>query len=105
MVIAYRLHWLTHWIFTRFKLIKSPFVSLANMLAGKKIAPEILQDDVQPEILFKALSDILESDEIAKSMQEIGDKVHRELRLNASSKAADAVLELLQSKQQTVSGC
>lgn len=99
MVIAYRLHWLTHWIFTSFKLIKSPFVSLANMLAGREIAPEILQDDVQPEILANALVDILESDEIAKTVQEIGDKVHRELRLDASSRAADAVLELIESNK------
>jgi lipid-A-disaccharide synthase len=98
MVIAYRLQWLTHWIFTRFNLIKSPFISLANMLAGKEIAPEILQDDVQPETLANALIDILESDEIAQTMQEIGDKVHRELRLDASSRAADAVLELIESK-------
>lgn len=99
MVIAYRLQWLTNWIFTRFQLIKSPFISLANMLAGKEIAPEILQDDVQPETLANALIDILESDEIAQTMQEIGDKVHRELRLDASSRAADAVLELIESKK------
>ena len=101
MVIAYRLHWLTHWIFTRFKLIKSPFISLANMLAGKKIAPEILQDDVRPETLANAIIDILESDTIAQTVQEIGDRVHRELRLDASRKAADAVLELIESKHNT----
>ncbi len=99
MVIAYRLHWLTHWIFTRFQLIKSPYISLANMLAGEKIAPEILQDDVRPETLASALIDILESDEIAHTMQKIGDKIHRELRLNASARAAEAVLELIESKK------
>ena len=101
MVVAYRLHWLTHFIFTRFNLIKSPFVSLANMLAGREIAPEILQDDVQPETLAKALTDILESDTIHNTMQEIGHRVHRELRQDASSMAADAVVELLRSKQKT----
>jgi lipid-A-disaccharide synthase len=98
MVIAYRLHWLTYWIVTRFKLLKSHFVSLANMLAGKEIAPEILQDAVQPQTLANALFDIFESDEIAQTMQEIGDRVHRELRQDASSRAADAVLELLKAK-------
>jgi len=100
MVVAYRLQWLTHWIFTRFNLIKSPFVSLANMLAGEEIAPEILQDDVQPQILAKALIDILESDTIQHTMQEIGQRVHRELRQDASSMAADAVLELLRAKHK-----
>ncbi len=104
MVVAYRLHWLSHLIFTHFKLIKSPFISLANMLAGKEIAPEILQDDVKPQNLAKALCNILESEEITQSMQEIGNRVHRELRLDASSKAAEVVLELVRSKQQTASG-
>ncbi len=100
MVIAYRMHWLTYWIIVRFNLIKSPFVSLANTLAGKEIAPEILQDKVNPQSLAKALSDILESDEITKTMQETGDRVHRELRLGASSKAAEAVLDLLGTKDK-----
>ncbi|MCP3670997.1 MAG: lipid-A-disaccharide synthase [Gammaproteobacteria bacterium] len=99
MVIAYRLHWLTHWIFTYFNLIKSPFISLANMLAGEEIAPEILQDAVQPQVLADALIRVLEKEEKTGLVQEVGNKVHRELRLNASSRAADAVLDLLRSKQ------
>ncbi len=100
MVIAYRMHWLTYWIITHFNLIKSPFVSLANTLAGKEIAPEILQDEVQPQTLARALSDILDSDEITQIIHEIGDRVHIELRLNASSKAADAVLKLINTKNR-----
>ncbi len=98
MVIAYRLHWLTHWIFTYFNLIKSPFISLANMLAGEEIAPEILQDSVQPEVLADALIRVLEEEEKTGLVREVGYRVHRELRLNASSRAADAVLDLLRSK-------
>ncbi len=100
MVVAYRMHWLTYWILTRFKMIKSPFVSLANMLAGREIAPEILQDDVQPQTLSQALMQILASPESADIMQEIGDRVHRELRLDASSRAADVVLELMAAKRE-----
>lgn len=98
MVIAYRMHGLTYWIITRFNLIKSPYVSLANMLAGGEIAPEILQDDVKPENLAAALISILESDEILPSIQEVGDRIHRELRQDASSRSAEAVLELLRSR-------
>lgn len=100
MVIAYRLHWLSYWIITRFKLLKAPYVSLANMLAGQEIAPEILQDAVKPEVLAEALIMLLESPEHAAAIRQVGDRVHRELRLDASSKAAEAVLELLNSKQK-----
>lgn len=100
MVIAYRLHWLTNFMLYRLKMLKSPYVSLVNMLAGKEIAPEMIQDDVQPENMAKALLEIFESEQISQSMQEVGDRVHRELRLNASSKAAEAVLELVQSNNK-----
>lgn len=100
MVIAYRLHWLTNMMFFRFNMIKSPFVSLANMLAGKEIAPEFIQDAVQPKALAEALINMLASPEHAASIRQVGDRVHQELRLDASSKAADAVLELLNSKQK-----
>ncbi len=100
MVIAYRLHWLSHWVIRRFKLLKAPYVSLANMLAGKEIAPEILQDAVQPNILAEALINMLESPEYAARIRQVGTRVHNELRQNASSKAADAVLELLAARQK-----
>jgi lipid-A-disaccharide synthase len=99
MVIAYRLHWLTNFMLYRLKMLKSPYVSLVNMLAGKEIAPEMIQDDVQPQNMAKALLEIFESEQISQSMQEVGDRVHRELRLDASSRAADAVLELIQDKR------
>jgi len=100
MVIAYRLHWLTHWLFfSSIKLIKSPFFSLANMLAGKEIAPELVQNAVQPQVLAEALIAVLEAEEKSGTVREVGYKVHQELRLDASSQAAEAVLELIQSKQ------
>ncbi len=103
MVIAYRLHWLTNWLyFSGIRLIKSPFISLANMLAGKEIAPEFIQDAVKPQALAESLVNMLESPGLASSIREIGDRVHNELRLDASSKAAQAILELVESKRARV---
>lgn len=99
MVIAYRMHWLSHWIITFFNLIKSPFISLANMLAGEEIAPEFIQDAVQPKVLAQRLIEILKSEEQSGRVREVGYRVHKQLRLDASSRAADAVLALIRSKQ------
>lgn len=99
MVIAYRVHWLSYWIFTFFNLVKSPFISLANMLAGEEIAPEFIQDSVQPKVLAEALINVLEAEEKTGLVREVGYRVHKQLRLDASSRAADAVLELVRSKR------
>jgi lipid-A-disaccharide synthase len=99
MVIAYRMHWLTHWIITFFKLVKSPYISLANMLAGEEIAPELIQDEVQPRAMAAALVHAIEKEKGSGRVREVGDRVHKELRLDASSRAAEAVLELIRTRQ------
>ena len=41
--------------FTSRRLIKTPFVALPNILAGRALVPEFLQDDATPENLAVAL--------------------------------------------------
>ncbi len=53
MVIAYRTHPLTFWLAR--KLVDVEHVGLANLVAGRRIAPELLQDDVTPAKLTAAL--------------------------------------------------
>jgi lipid-A-disaccharide synthase len=49
MVVAYRLAPLTFWILKR--MVKSPYISLPNLLAQRLLVPELLQDDATPEAL------------------------------------------------------
>ena len=51
-VVAYKGHPLS-WAIAR-RLVKAPFVSIANLLAGREIVPELLQDRVTPEALATA---------------------------------------------------
>lgn len=53
MVIAYRTHPLTFWLARR--LVDVEHIGLANLVAGGRVAPELLQDDVTPERLAAAL--------------------------------------------------
>ncbi|PAA16392.1 MULTISPECIES: lipid-A-disaccharide synthase [Pseudomonas] len=94
MVVAYRLARLTFWILKR--LVKSPYVSLPNLLAQRMLVPELLQDAATPEALARTLLPLLEGGE----EQTRGfDEIHRTLRLDASNQAAKAVLDLIaQSK-------
>ena len=94
MVVAYRLARLTFWILKR--LVKSPYVSLPNLLAQRMLVPELLQDAATPQALAKTLLPLLDGGE----EQTRGfDEIHRTLRLDASNQAAKAVLGLIaQSK-------
>ena len=94
MVVAYRLARLTFWILKR--LVKSPYVSLPNLLAQRMLVPELLQDAATPDALAQTLLPLLDNgDEQTQGF----DAIHRTLRLDASNQAAKAVLELIaQSK-------
>ncbi|NWB89756.1 lipid-A-disaccharide synthase [Pseudomonas agarici] len=90
MVVAYRLAPLTFWILKR--LVKSPYVSLPNLLAQRLLVPELLQDDATPEALANALSPLIED---GREQTRDFEAIHRTLRLDASNQAADAVLTLI----------
>ncbi|RWU25210.1 lipid-A-disaccharide synthase [Pseudomonas alkylphenolica] len=93
MVVAYRLAPLTYWILKR--LVKSPYVSLPNLLAQRMLVPELLQDAATPEALAQALAPLVEA---GVQQTEGFDQIHRTLRRDASNQAADAVLALLEAR-------
>ena len=97
MVVAYRLAPLTFWILKR--MVKSPYISLPNLLAQRLLVPELLQDDATPEALAQTLLPLIDGGE----EQTRGfDDIHRTLRRDASNQAADAVLNLIGKKQETL---
>lgn len=95
MVVAYRVNTFTHWLMKR--LLKSPFVSLPNLLAGKQLVPELLQDDATQENIADAVLARMpeQAETILKNEFE---SLHNALRLNASVEAAHAVLAITGKK-------
>lgn len=90
MVVAYRLAPLTFWILKR--MVKSPYVSLPNLLAQRMLVPELLQDAATADSLAGHLLPLLDNG----AAQTAGfDEIHRILRRDASNQAADAVLNLI----------
>lgn len=97
MVVAYRLAPLTFWILKR--MVKSPYISLPNLLAQRLLVPELLQDDATPEALAQTLLPLIDGGE----EQTRGfDDIHRTLRRDASNQAADAVLTLIGKQQEAL---
>ena len=92
MVITYRTMRLT-WLLGR-AMLHVDHVGLPNLLAGSRLVPELLQDDATPERLGPALLDRLDHPERQRPVLEEFDRIHRVLRNDAFSKAAEAVLEV-----------
>jgi lipid-A-disaccharide synthase len=96
MVVAYRLHWLTLWMLSTFNLVKTRFISLANLVAGEEMAPEYIQQRATPEALAAALEGIFQSPERVAYIRKRSAEIHQEMRRDASRTAAEAVLRLLE---------
>ena len=93
MVVAYRLAPLTYWILKR--MVKSPYVSLPNLLAQRLLVPELLQDAATSEALAQTLAPLVKD---GAQQTDSFDQIHRTLRRDASNQAADAVLALLKDR-------
>lgn len=97
MVVAYKMASLTYRILSR--LVKSPYISLPNLLAGEKLVPEVLQNDVRPEILGPLVEKALQDSEQHGPMTQRFHQLHLELRQDADQRAAEAVLQLVADKR------
>ncbi|MES2012667.1 MAG: lipid-A-disaccharide synthase [Pseudomonadota bacterium] len=90
MVITYRMSNLSWQLLKRMRL--QPYVGLPNILAGKFVVPELLQDDSTPEKLAEtALKLVSNIDQLAEIKAEFT-KIHYSLRQNTAEKAAAAIL-------------
>jgi lipid-A-disaccharide synthase len=89
MVIVYKTSKLTYWIGRR--LISIGSIGLANIVAGKAIVPEIIQDDMTAEKLTKELDALLQPAHEAEIKRELS--ALRE-KLGAKSAAKNAALAI-----------
>jgi lipid-A-disaccharide synthase len=95
MVIAYIASPLSVWIAR--KLIHVKYIGLPNLLTDKSLVPEILQEDVKPAALAEALLAYFKDPQKSRALKEEYQRIHHQLRCNASEMAAKAIFELLAS--------
>lgn len=95
MLAAYRFGALTYSVIKRLGLVKVPYFSQPNLLAGRRLIPEFLQDEVTPAALGAALLAQLEDREGAEALRREFRRVHETLRLGGAERAAAAILDLV----------
>ena len=94
MVTFYKLHWLTYLI-AKF-LVKIPYYSLPNIIAGKKVIEELIQADATPENLAAEIEKLMnvETAQI-QVMQHL--TMHKQLISGNTEDPVQAILQYLNS--------
>jgi lipid-A-disaccharide synthase len=94
MIIIYRVSFLSYWIGRT--LIRVDHIGLVNLVAGKEIAPELIQQDVHPQRIteeaLRILRDPILSRKMTDSMGEVCQKLGEP---GAAQRAARIVISLL----------
>jgi lipid-A-disaccharide synthase len=93
MVITYKMPAISWQILKRMRY--QPYVGLPNILAGKFLVPELLQNDATPQKLADAVTRLLSDDAYLKEIKQEFTTIHQTLRQNSAKKAADVVLSYL----------
>lgn len=95
MVVGYRINPLTYRLVKWLDLIKVPHAAMANLLVGRELAPEFLQHRCRPSLMGPALIALLEDAEQRAQIAEAYHRVHLQLRRDAASSAAQAIIGLI----------
>jgi lipid-A-disaccharide synthase len=100
MVVIYKAKKLTYEVGKR--VIKVPYLGLVNLVAGKSVAPELIQDDVTPEKLAMAGKPFLADSELRQQTIDQLKKVTGNLgRGGASKKTAQIAVGMMGVPEQT----
>ncbi|WP_416885409.1 lipid-A-disaccharide synthase [Marinospirillum sp.] len=99
MVVSYKVAPLTWWLGK--KLLKTPWVSLPNLLAQKTLVPERLQDQAQVEQLVEDIEALVLDPQAALAQTQAFYTLHQQLQRQASETAVQAIKPLLPSASNT----
>jgi lipid-A-disaccharide synthase len=94
MVVVYRVSRTTALVLRR--MVRTPFFSMVNLIAGRGVVPELIQDDFTPPRLAQEVARLLESREAREQMKrELGEVRSRLGPGGAIERAAQIIAQLL----------
>ena len=93
MAIVYKMASFSHRMMRRMGYL--PYIGLPNILAGKFVVPEFIQDDATPENLAQALLNYFSDKKTCALIGEVFLDIHLQLKQNTAEKAAKAIIDSL----------
>jgi len=100
MVVGYRMSGITYRLVKDLRLVKVPYAAMANLLLGRELAPEYIQDRCRADLMGPAVLGFLENPERVREVQSAYREIHHRLRRNAGRESAAAVLSLISGEGQ-----
>jgi len=98
MVVGYKLNAATYWVARLLKLVKVEHVAMANLLAGERLAPELIQGKCELAHLLPPLERFFAEPALRVRVAERYGEIHQTLRIDTNREAANAVVELLRER-------
>jgi lipid-A-disaccharide synthase len=99
MVIIYRVSMFSYWIARR--LVKVKHIGLVNIVAGRSIVREFIQNDAQPQAIASEVERLLIDEAYIQAMRQAMASIHQALgEPGGSRKAAELALQVLETKQR-----
>ena len=105
MAVAYRLAPMTYRLVKALRLLKVERYALPNVLAGRDLVPELMQDDCTPEALAATLAPALQARDIDPALLAEYQRQHHLLARDASHSAATAIAELIEERAARRPSC
>ena len=94
MVIVYRTSFITYFIGKA--LVKIPHIGLINIVAGSKVVPELLQNDLVPEKIASYVDNFLQDNQLRDNVKKKLIETRKKLGVKGASKrAAQVAIEML----------
>ncbi len=95
MVITYKMPAISWWIMRRKAYL--PYAGLPNILAGRFVVPELMQEDATADNLAQALLNWLDDPISMATLAQSFLRLHHQLRQNTADKAAQAISHYIES--------
>lgn len=97
MVVTYKMSWLSYMLVLPFLHVS--LYALPNILAGRKIVPELIQRKAAPEHLGVSVEHYLTHRAKVRALRAVLSGIHHSLRRNANKRAAEALIKMLKSQK------
>ncbi len=82
-------------------LVKTPYAGLPNILANKMVVPELIQANLTPSHFAREMQRFINEPQYVAEIKDVFNQMHQTLSLNSSERAAKAIMELIDSCNET----